>query len=92
MTPPISKPWYVYIILCNDNTYYTGITTDIPRRIKEHNSGKKGAKYTRARRPVKLAYSEPHPSRSTACKREHAIKKFSLMAKHQLIAESTHNI
>ena len=49
--------WFVYILKCSDNTLYTGITTDIERRIKEHNSSNKGAKYTKTRRPVKLFYS-----------------------------------
>jgi len=67
------SPWYVYIIRCRDNTLYTGITTDLDRRINDHNRGK-GCKYTASRRPVKLVYSEPHPDRSSASKREAQIK------------------
>ncbi len=48
--------WHVYIVCCKDNSYYTGITTDLQRRMEEHNSAKKGAKYTRTRRPVELVY------------------------------------
>ena len=58
-----------------DDTLYTGITTDIERRVDEHNFSNKGAKYTRIRRPVTLVYTEKHIDRSTASKREYEIKK-----------------
>ena len=80
--------WYVYIVQCSDNTYYTGITTDIKRRVKEHNSAKGGAKYTRPRKPVTLIYHEPHESRSTAASREYQIKQFTLKKKKLLINEN----
>ena len=67
--------YHVYMLLCADNTLYTGICTDLERRVKEHNTSEKGAKYTRTRRPVKLVYSEEKPDRSTASKREYEIKK-----------------
>lgn len=67
--------YYVYILQCADDTLYTGIATDLGRRIEEHNSSEKGAKYTRARRPVQLMYSEEFPDRSLASKREYEIKK-----------------
>jgi len=67
--------YYVYMLECADGTLYTGITTDLERRLEEHNSSDKGAKYTRVRRPVKLVYSEQHPDRSSASKREYEIKK-----------------
>ena len=67
--------YYVYMVECADNTLYTGIATELERRIEEHNSSEKGAKYTRVRRPVTLVYSEEHPDRSSASKREYAIKK-----------------
>jgi putative endonuclease len=67
--------YYVYILECADGTLYTGITTDLQRRVKEHNSSDKGAKYTRARRPVRLLYSEEYEDRSSASKREYHIKK-----------------
>ena len=77
--------YFVYMVLCSDNTLYTGITTDIERRIDEHNLSDKGAKYTKARRPVTLIYSEKHDNRSSASKREYAIKKMSKKEKKILI-------
>lgn len=67
--------YYVYILKCADDTLYTGITTEIERRLEEHNHSDKGAKYTRVRRPVALIYSEKHEDRSSASKREYEIKK-----------------
>ncbi len=67
--------YFVYMVKCADDTFYTGITTELERRIEEHNGSDKGAKYTRVRRPVNLVYSEEHPDRSSASKREYEIKK-----------------
>ncbi|WP_415408173.1 GIY-YIG nuclease family protein [Sulfurovum sp. CS9] len=67
--------YFVYILKCADETLYTGIATELERRIEEHNSSDKGAKYTRVRRPVRLVYSEEYPDRSSASKREYVIKK-----------------
>jgi putative endonuclease len=67
--------YYVYILKCADKTLYTGITTELVRRVDEHNGSDKGAKYTRVRRPVTLVYSELHDDRSAASKREYEIKK-----------------
>ena len=67
--------YYVYIAECADNTLYTGIATELERRIEEHNTSNKGAKYTRVRRPVELVYSEVYADRSSASKREYEIKK-----------------
>lgn len=67
--------YYVYMVECADDTLYTGIATELERRIEEHNSSEKGAKYTGVRRPVTLVYSEEHPDRSAASKREYEIKK-----------------
>jgi len=67
--------YFVYILKCADDTLYTGITTELERRIEEHNGSDKGAKYTRVRRPVSLVYSEEHLDRSSASKREYEIKK-----------------
>ena len=67
--------YYVYIVKCADETLYTGIATELDRRIVEHNESDKGAKYTRVRRPVSLVYSEEYPDRSAASKREYEIKK-----------------
>ena len=69
------KMYYVYIVKCADDTLYTGISTQLERRIEEHNSSDGGAKYTRVRRPVELVYSEEYPDRSSASKREYEIKK-----------------
>jgi len=77
--------YFVYILECSDKSLYTGITTDITKRLDEHNTSVKGAKYTKARRPVKLLYSETSENRSTASKREYAIKKLSREKKLQLI-------
>jgi len=73
--------YFVYILECSDKTLYTGIAKDINRRLDEHNNSAKGAKYTRARRPVKLLYVEEFEDRSSACKREYAIKQLSREAK-----------
>lgn len=77
--------WYVYIIECKDGSFYTGITTNLQRRIKQHSSGK-GAKYTKSHLFVKLLYSEPQPSRSTASKREAEIKSLNKIQKMQLVS------
>ena len=75
---------YTYIIECSDGSYYTGYTTDIERRIKEHNQGK-GAKYTRGRTPVELIYSEGYKSKRKAMQREHEIKNLSRKEKEAII-------
>jgi len=77
--------WFVYILKCADKTLYTGITTDLERRINEHNFSSKGAKYTRSRRPVSMAYFEMFENRSQASKREAEIKKLSKKEKLNLI-------
>ena len=79
-----TNQWFVYIIECCDNTLYTGITNNLDNRIKTHNQGK-GAKYTRARRPVTLKYYEIASDKSSASKREIAIKKLSRNQKIKLI-------
>ena len=77
--------YFVYIVECSDSTLYTGIATDICRRLDEHNNSDKGAKYTRVRRPVKLVYSESCEDRSSASKREYEIKKLKREKKLELI-------
>ena len=79
--------YYVYILECSDNTLYTGITTDLQRRVNEHNNSDKGAKYTRLRRPVRLVYSEEQMNRSSASKREYALKKLSRAQKLALVSK-----
>lgn len=83
----MEKKNYVYILKCSDGTFYTGWTTDIEARVKTHNSGS-GAKYTRGRRPVSLAYYEELPDRSAALKREAAIKRLPRNKKLELIASN----
>lgn len=78
--------WYVYILRCADNSLYTGITTALERRLKEHNEcNKKGAKYTRVRRPVCLAYSEQQLNRQEASRREYQLKKLTKAKKELLV-------
>jgi putative endonuclease len=79
------SPWYVYIVECKDGTLYSGITTDVARRIAEHNDSPKGARYTRARRPVTLVYKRKCMSRSDASIREYALKQLSRTDKQKLI-------
>ena len=79
------KKNYVYILRCADGTFYTGWTTDPERRTKVHNSGK-GAKYTRARRPVELIYYEEFDDKIEAQRREWAIKQLTRAEKEELIA------
>ncbi len=81
--------YFVYILECSDKTLSTGITKDVNKRLEEHNSNEKGAKYTKARRPVKLLYEESSLNRSTASKREYEIKKFTKLQKLQLIKKDT---
>jgi len=78
-------PFYCYILECSDGTFYTGWTTDPPRREKQHNTGT-GARYTRARRPVKMIYVEEQADRKSAMKRELAIKNMSREQKKKLMA------
>lgn len=76
---------YVYIVRCSDGTLYTGYTTDVERRVAEHNAGA-GAKYTRGRRPVRLVYKEAHATASEAMQREYAIKQLRRQTKERLLA------
>lgn len=77
--------WHVYIILCSDNSFYTGISTNLERRFKQHADGK-GAKYFRGRQPLRVAYHEVGHTRSTASRREREIKSLSRYEKHILIS------
>ena len=72
---------WIYIVECSDGTYYTRYTRNVEKRIKEHNESKKGAKYTRCRRPVVLRYAESFESRQAACRREYEIKQLSRVKK-----------
>ncbi|MFA9402217.1 MAG: GIY-YIG nuclease family protein [Anaerolineales bacterium] len=76
--------YFCYIIECADGSFYTGWSTNPVRRLKEHSAGR-GARYTRARRPLQLVYTERQPDRSAAQRREHKIKRLSRARKEALI-------
>lgn len=92
---PESSPttiWYVYILRCADNSLYTGISKNVIRRLQEHNHDNRlAAKYTRSRRPVSLIYQECCDSRSTALKREYALKKLNRAQKEALVIQKFHH-
>jgi putative endonuclease len=84
--PPPSQPaWFVYLVRCQDATLYCGIAKNLARRVAEHNSADKGAKYTRGRQPVQLVYAEEVASRAQATQREGRIKRMSRAEKMALI-------
>ena len=83
--------WFVYMLRCADNSLYTGVTTDIDRRVIEHNAEKSLTKYTRVRQPVILAYQEQADSRSEACKREAQLKKLTKLQKEALVLSFKEN-
>jgi putative endonuclease len=76
----------VYIVECADGSLYCGIAIDVAARVSQHNSGKRGARYTMSRRPVRLVYREQSSTRSAALKREAAIKRLSRSDKKRLVA------
>ena len=78
----MEQTWYLYILCCRDDTLYTGITTDVEKRLEAHRTGK-GAKYTRGRAPLELVYRETCGSHSDALKRELEIKKLSRAEKQK---------
>jgi putative endonuclease len=80
----VAGRWHVYIVRCADCSLYTGVAKDVEARVYQHNAGR-GAKYTRSRRPVELVYHEPADDRSSALRREHAIKKMQAAEKVSLI-------
>ena len=77
--------WHVYIVRCRDDSLYTGITTDLTRRLNEHNNSPRGAAYTRGRRPVTLVYTDAVNDRSSASRRELEIKRLSKPEKERLL-------
>ena len=77
--------WHIYILQCKDKTFYTGITTNLKRRLNEHNTSSLGAKYTKGRRPVKLVYSSSQKNKSNALKEEYKIKKLSRVEKLEIV-------
>ena len=82
----MSENWYLYMLRCGDGTLYTGITTDVEKRLAVHRAGK-GAKYTRGRQPLELVYRENCPNHSAALRRELEVKKLTRQQKEALIAE-----
>ncbi len=89
MTKLITKSYFVYLLQCADSTFYSGYTTNLDRRLNQHNSSAKGAKYTSGRRPVVLKYFEKHQNLSSALKREHQLKKLTHQEKSNLAKTGT---
>ncbi len=87
----MASTWYLYILRCKDGTLYTGITTDVEKRLEAHRSGK-GAKYTRGRSPLELVYREECGDHSQALKREIAIKALPREEKQRLIDDHVEKI
>jgi putative endonuclease len=85
-------PWFFYVVRCSDDSLYAGVTTDLRRRVAEHNSGKRGAKYTRSRRPVRLVYSKQLANRSEAQQKEASFKKLTRKQKLEIILNHTFEI
>lgn len=83
--------WYLYVLECADGSLYTGVTVDLDRRLHEHNHTKRGAKYTRARRPVKLVWSREYANRSMAQSAEHKFKKLFHKEKWNIIKTNKGN-
>ncbi len=77
--------WYLYVVECSDGTLYTGVTNNVSRRLHEHNNTKKGAKYTRVRRPVKLVWEKQYNNRSEAQSAEYSFKKLLREQKLEII-------
>ena len=80
--------WWLYVLLCADGSYYTGVTTNTERRLHEHNHTKRGAKYTRTRRPTRIIFLEQYPDRSSAMKAESKFKRLKRKQKEEVISES----
>ena len=81
-----ASAWVLYVLKCRDNTLYTGITSDVSRRVHQHNNGT-ASRYTRSRLPVKLIFSEPCRNRSQALKKEYAMKQLSRKEKNAYISD-----
>ena len=88
---PVCDPWFLYILCCQDGTYYTGVTKDLERRLKMHNDGR-ASRYTRARRPVTLIYQEDCRGRAQALMRECAVKALSRKQKDQLVLNGSKSL
>lgn len=83
-----NEHWYVYMVRCSDDSLYTGVARDLQQRITQHNTGTRGARYTRGRRPVELVYQERVADRSSAQQREYQIKQLTAAQKRRLIHQS----
>ncbi len=83
---PMLKPWYLYILVCDDGNFYTGITKDVQKRLEQHVAGK-GAKYTRSHGATEIVYTENYLNRSEATIREMAIKRLTRLQKKKLIQQ-----
>lgn len=82
------QTWFVYLLQCSDSSFYTGVTTNLARRVRQHNGEiVGGAQYTRARRPVQLAWYEVSKNRSLAQQREYVVRRLSRLAKAELVEE-----
>jgi len=86
------KPWYLYVVRCRDGTLYTGVTTDISRRVREHNESKRGAKYTKTRRRSIIVGDEEFNNRSEAQSAEYNFKKLFHKQKWEIINEDSNRI
>jgi len=81
--------WFLYVLKCDDGTLYTGVTTNIQRRLKEHNTSSRGAKYTKTRRPVEVVYWTCFRDRSSAQKAEYKFKQLTREQKKKVISEAS---
>ncbi len=81
--------WWMYVVECSDGTLYTGVTKDIDRRVHEHNNTKRGAKYTRSRRPVTVVYRKPYSDWSEVLREEYKFKNLTRREKLRIIEEQT---
>jgi putative endonuclease len=79
------KKYVVYMLRCGDDSLYVGVTNNLEKRLKEHSEGKRGARYTRSRRPVSLVYTEVSKNKSAALKREYVLKQLSRSEKAKLV-------
>ena len=84
--------WWLYVVRCGDGTLYTGVTTSVERRIREHNGSSRGAKYTKARRPVELVWTKEYKNRSEAQSAEYNFKKLFHKQKWEIINEDRNRI
>ena len=89
MSANFDDSWFVYLVRCLDGSFYAGVTTDLKRRVRQHNGEiLGGANYTRARRPVALAWYEECENRSVAQQREYSVRRLSKREKQRLVAKA----